>query len=159
MTLNPSNPDPSRMSPSEALRNLDETIREKSILEHPFYQAWNKGMLTKDQLATCPHLLCARRGVSELPGGGRDESQQPDVSHTKASGLRAFYGVEDAKTLEYFTVHEAADVRHRAGEREALAACLVAGVPVHVIQDAASQALDAYWGLLDGVCSEIGLSC
>lgn len=40
------------MAPSEALRRLDEIIRERSILEHPFYQAWEKGMLTKSQLAT-----------------------------------------------------------------------------------------------------------
>ncbi|MEQ1856552.1 MAG: CADD family putative folate metabolism protein [Longimicrobiales bacterium] len=225
------------MAHSEALRELDEMIRERSILEHPFYQAWNKGMLTRDQLATyariyyahveafpgylesamthasdahvraeladnladergnpAPHDVlwldfaegvgarredvigaeahpAARAMVSTFTDLARQslatgvaalyayESQQPDVSHTKSKGLREFYGVEDAKTLEYFTVHEAADVRHRAGERDALAACLAAGVPAHVIQGAAAQALDAYWGLLDGVCSEIGLSC
>ena len=225
------------MSPSEALRALDEMIRERSILEHPFYQAWNKGMLTKDQLATYariyyahveafPGYLEAAIGHASDPqvratladnladelgnpaphpalwldfaegvGANRTdvanaqphpaatamvstfsdlateslatgvaalyayESQQPDVSRTKADGLRAFYGVKDAKTLEYFAVHEAADVEHRAGERAALAACLAAGVPAHVIQGAAARALDAYWGLLDGVCAEIGISC
>lgn len=225
------------MAPAEALRQLDEMIRERSILEHPFYQAWNKGMLTREQLATYARIyyahveafpgyleaamahaedpqvraeladnLADERGnpaphdalwlaFAEGVGADRDhvtsaerhpaasamvstfadlartslatgvaalyayESQQPDVSHTKAHGLRTHYGVDDAKTLEYFTVHEAADVRHRAGEREALATCLAAGVPAHVILGAAARALDAYWGLLDGVCEEIGISC
>lgn len=225
------------MSHSEALRELDEMIRARSILEHPFYQAWNRGELTQDQLATYARIyyahveafpgyleaalthatdahvraeladnLADERGnpaphealwldFAEGVGASRTdvagspahpaaaamvstfaelareslatgvaalyayESQQPDVSRTKAHGLCAFYGVEDAATLEYFKVHEAADVRHRAGERDALAACLAAGVPAHVIHGAAARALDAYWGLLDGVCDEIGISC
>ena len=47
--------------------------------------------------------------------------------------------------------------RHRQGERDALAACLEAGVPAGVLKDATRQALDAYWGLLDGVCQETGI--
>jgi len=226
-----------RMAPSEALRELDEMIRERSILEHPFYQAWNHGTLTRDQLAAYariyyahveafpayleaamkhasdPHVRAEladnladelgnpaphpelwldfaegvganRTDVANAPAHPAAatmvatftslaneslatglaalyayESQQPDVSHTKAEGLRAFYGVDDARTLGYFTVHEAADVRHRAGERDALEACLAAGVPAHVVQGAAAKALDAYWGLLDGVCHEVGISC
>ncbi|MBM4183382.1 MAG: CADD family putative folate metabolism protein [Gemmatimonadetes bacterium] len=225
------------MTQSEALRQLDEMIRERSILQHPFYRAWSQGMLTKDQLATYariyyahveafPRYLEAALAHAEDPqvraeladnlademgnpaphdalwldfaegvGANRTdvmasgphphaaamvstftkltaeslatgvaalyayESQQPDVSCTKAHGLREFYGIEEASTLAYFTVHEAADVRHRAGEREALAACLAAGVPAHVIHGAAAEALDAYWGLLDGVCAEVGISC
>jgi len=225
------------MTHSEALRELDEMIRARSILEHPFYQAWNRGELTREQLAayariyfahveafpgyleatlahaTDPHVhaeltdnLADERGnpaphdalwldFAEGVGASRSdvaaapshpaatamvstfadlarkslatgvaalyayESQQPDVSRTKAHGLRAFYGVDDAKTLGYFTVHEAADVRHRAGERDALAACLASGVPAHLIHGAAARALDAYWGLLDGVCAEIGIAC
>jgi len=225
------------MAPDAALRQLDDMIRERSILEHPFYQAWNRGELTREQLATyarvyyahveafpsyleaslahassdrvrttladnladelgnpAPHPALwldfaegvgANRGevvAAEAHPAARAmvntfsdlakqslatgvaalyayESQQPDVSHTKAEGLRSFYGVSDAKTLAYFTVHAAADVEHRAGERDALAACLAAGVPAHVIHGAAANALDAYWGLLDGVCAEIGISC
>ncbi len=225
------------MAPSEALRRLDEIIRERSILEHPFYQAWEKGMLTQGQLATYariyyahveafPRYLEAAITHAEDPhirmeladnladelgnpaphdalwldfaagvGADRDEvkaaaphaaatamvstfrelaqaslatgvaalyayeSQQPDVARTKAHGLRTHYGVADAETLAYFAVHEDADVRHRAGERQALAVCLAAGVPADVVHSAAERALDAYWSLLDGVCQEIGISC
>lgn len=225
------------MAPDAALRLLDDLIRERSILEHPFYQAWNRGELTREQLATYariyyPHVgafpkyleaamahasdpqvratlqdnlsdelgnpaphpelwldfaegvgakatevataaphAAARAMVNTFSDLAKKslatgvaalyayESQQPEVSRTKAHGLRAFYGVGDAKVLAYFAVHEEADIEHRAGERDALAACLAAGVPAHVIHGAAAKALDAYWGLLDGVCAEIGITC
>ncbi len=85
------------------------------------------------------------------------ESQQPDVARTKVEGLRAHYGVREPAGLTYFEVHETADVRHRQGERDALAACIESGTPASVVVDATDRALDAYWGLLDGVCAEIGI--
>ena len=225
------------MDSSAALRELDAFIRERSILEHPFYQAWTRGELTRDQLATYariyyPHVeafpryleaavahadqpsvraeladnLADERGnpaphddlwLDFAEGVGADrgavataaphaaaativdtfegltreslasglaalyayESQQPEVSRTKADGLRAHYGIENEATLEYFAVHQAADVRHRAGERDALQACLDAGVDVAVVRSSATRALDAYWRLLDAVCEEAGITC
>jgi len=223
------------MASPDVLRELDEIIRERSILQHPFYQAWECGALTREQLATYariyyPHVLAFtdyletaiekadspevraelldnledERGnpaphdelwlaFAEGMGAKREdvvraephpaaqamvttfraladeslaaglaalyayESQQPEVSCTKLAGLRGHYGIEDAGTLEYFEVHEAADVRHRQGERDALAACLAAGVPADTLKSATRRALDAYWGLLDGVCRETGI--
>jgi pyrroloquinoline-quinone synthase len=89
------------------------------------------------------------------------ESQQPEVAKRKAAGLCERYGVDDAKTLAYFTVHAEADVRHREGERAALRRCLDAGATRDEVIDAANEALDAYWRLLDGVCREasIPLAC
>ena len=225
------------MSPAETLRELDRTIRERSILEHPFYRAWTRGALTREQIATYarvyyPHVeafptyleaalahdcepwiraeladnLADELGhpaphdslwldfaqgvgasreevsaatphraadaiVSTFEGLARSslatglaalyayEAQQPEVSRTKAEGLRAHYGVSDPEALAYFRVHEQADQRHRQGERDALAACLAAGVAPQVVHVAASRALESYWGLLDGVCGEIGVSC
>jgi pyrroloquinoline-quinone synthase len=225
------------MDSSAVLRELDASIRERSILKHPFYRAWERGDLTRSQLATYariyyPHVRAFPRyleaamahatddgvraeladnladelgnpaphddlwldfaeGVGANPAAVVDtaphpaaekivstfaslageslatglaalyayESQQPEVSRTKANGLRSHYGIEDARTTAYFTVHEAADVRHRAGERHALRACLDEGVPAAAVQEATRRALDAYWGLLDGVCEEIGLRC
>ena len=223
------------MAPSDVLRELDETIRARSILRHPFYQAWEKGALTKEQLATYariyyPHVrafpgyLEAAMGHASDPAIRREladnladelhepaphhalwldfaqalgldpteveaaephpaaraivstfgdlayeglagglaalyayESQQPEVSCTKAAGLRSHYGVDDPAAVAYFEVHEAADVRHRQGERDALAACLAAGTSPEVVMRATERALDAYWGLLDGVCQEVGI--
>jgi pyrroloquinoline-quinone synthase len=85
------------------------------------------------------------------------ESQQPEVSRTKAEGLCRHYGVTDERSLAYFTVHQEADRRHREGERRALARCLAGGASRDEVLAAASEALDAYWGLLDGVCEEAGV--
>src|SRR5205823_13657986 len=40
------------MTTAETLCALDNFIRERSILQHPFYRAWQRGELTSDQLAT-----------------------------------------------------------------------------------------------------------
>lgn len=210
---------------------LDRRIADRSILRHPFYRAWQAGMLTRAQIATYaavyyPHVaafpdhLRAAAGRAQDPvvraellanldeelsqpephpelwlrfaaGVGGDaeairvaaptdatraivgafrelceqsaaaglaalyayESQQPEVSREKTEGLRRFYGAEHAATLEYFEVHSEADVRHRAGERKALARCLEQGTTRGEVLASAERALDAYWGLLDEVCA------
>jgi len=217
------------------LGRLDDLIQSRSILEHPFYVAWQKGELTRDQLAdyarmyyphveAFPHYLesaIAGSDDSEIRAELQDnledersipephpklwldfaaafdldegdvseadphpatkkmvstfdrltsngtagavtalyayESQQPEVSRQKVEGLQAFYGVDDPQSLAYFEVHAEADIEHRAGERRAIARCLEAGATEEEILDAAGQALDAYWGLLEGVCQEAGI--
>src|ERR1700678_4767193 len=42
------------------------------------------------------------------------EAQVPEIATEKMSGLRNFYGITDSRSLSYFSVHEEADVRHRA---------------------------------------------
>jgi len=86
------------------------------------------------------------------------ESQQPEVSRQKEAGLHERYGVAEAEALSYFTVHSEADLRHREGERRAIALCLEAGASADEVLTAADGALDAYWSLLDGVAAEIGLA-
>ncbi|HKV90871.1 MAG TPA: CADD family putative folate metabolism protein, partial [Thermoplasmata archaeon] len=48
------------------------------------------------------------------------ESIFPEVAAEKARGLGKFYGVTDARGLEFFRVHTAADVEHSAAERRLL---------------------------------------
>ena len=223
------------MASPDTLRDLDDTIQARSILRHPFYQAWEQGVLTRAHLATYarvyyPHVrafpgylesairhaddpgiraelthnLADERAdpaphdelwldFAEHLGLDRDdvtaadphpaaaamvgtyaaltaeslptglaalyayESQQPEVAETKVQGLRAHYGIGAPAALAYFEVHRMADVRHRQGERDALAACLESGTPAEVVTGATERALDAYWRLLDGVSAEIGL--
>lgn len=227
------------MDTRDTLQRLDRLIGSRSILEHPFYQAWSAGELTLDQLRAYariyyPHVAAfpgylesaaeratdaevrhelednlreeltepkahdalwldfaaglglereavaaaqvdpaAREAVSRFEAlasgetGGAVaalyayESQQPEVSRTKADGLLRFYGIEDEATVAYFEVHTEADVRHREGERQALARCLANGTTEEELLAATDEALGAYWGLLDGVCRETGipLSC
>lgn len=102
--------------------------------------------------------LAQRDAASGLAALYAYESQQPEVSQTKRTGLREQYGVQDAEALAYFDVHATADVRHRQGERDALARCLAAGADPDAVTGAAGEALDAYWALLDGVCDEAGVT-
>ncbi len=89
------------------------------------------------------------------------ESQQPEVARQKADGLRSLYGISEPKTLAYFEVHAQADIEHRAGEVRALERCLEIsddpGAVQQTILEAAGEALDAYWLLLDDVCNLTGM--
>lgn len=85
------------------------------------------------------------------------ESQIPEIAKTKREGLAAFYGIEDADAVRFFTVHEEADVWHRQVERDALGR--VAGTVVDRRKALASAArcLDALNGALDGILREARL--
>ena len=223
------------MTTEETLGALDDLIRERSILQHPFYRAWQRGELTSDQVATYsrvyyPHVAafprylknainCASDSVirsaleqnldDELTNPAphpelwldfaaatsqegqavkcaepvpktadsiatfdrltnRDiasgltalyayESQQPEVAAEKLRGLRDCYGIHSPQALSYFAVHATADMEHRAAERSAIGRCLDSGTSPDTIMNAAEEALDAYWNLLDGVCEEASL--
>ena len=224
------------MPTNDTIDRLDELIRRRSILEHPFYVAWTGGELTRPQLrryaelyyphvaafpdylrnamatagnpevrrelednlseelnepkahnelwldfaeglgadrarveqttdggpgvetATTFHQLTSRGTAAAIAALYSYESQQPEVASLKASGLRELYGVEDEATVAYFDVHAEADVRHREGERAALESCLAEGASEAEVMQAAGEALDAYWGLLDRVCAETGVA-
>lgn len=103
--------------------------------------------------------LAGRSSAAALAALYAYESQQPEVAATKAAGLTRHYGVADPQSLAYFTVHAEADLRHRDGERRALGLCLENGASQEEVLGAASEALDAYWNLLDGVCREAGIAC
>jgi pyrroloquinoline-quinone synthase len=98
--------------------------------------------------------LCASTPARALAALYAYESQQPGVSQEKIAGLREQYGITHERALVYFTVHAEADIAHCEGERRALEACLETGATRDEVIDAASQALDAYWQLLDAVCAE-----
>lgn len=155
----------------ELLENLAEELSEPA----PHAELWlafarGCGVESDAMIAAAP-ADGAREAVTafrRLAAGGTAgalaalyayESQQPEVAATKADGLRRHYGVTDDASLAYFTVHAEADLRHRQGERQALARCLEAGAGRREVLDAAGEALDAYWGLLDGVCREAGVDC
>jgi pyrroloquinoline-quinone synthase len=220
------------MRPDETIRCLDEMIQSRSILAHPFYVAWQRGELTREQLGTYasfyyPHVAafpgyierardCAKNPLvrAELEDNLADElanpaphnelwldfaeefgvdraaletalprpvaaavvetfnartsadtggalaalyayeSQQPEVAKQKVAGLRERYGVTEAKSLMYFEVHAQSDVRHSEGERQAILQCLADGATHESVMESASEALDAYWTLLDGICEE-----
>jgi pyrroloquinoline-quinone synthase len=79
------------------------------------------------------------------------ESQVPLVAKTKREGLAKFYGLDDARSLQFFTVHEAADVFHSQVERDLLVEhCRTPGEQGRAVA-AADQAARSLWHFLDGV--------
>jgi pyrroloquinoline-quinone synthase len=208
---------------------LDEIIEERSLLKHPFYQAWNAGTLPLDSLreyakqyfhfeAAFPTFLSAiharmepgeaRKAVldnlwdeehgdqnhlalwlrfceslgldeaevrasepnaetRELVEGFRAvcnegtvaeglatlyayESQAPRVAETKIHGLRKFYGFEDPKGYEFFSVHQEADVYHSQAERDVVTAAATTTEARDGLEDATRVAADRLWRFLDG---------
>ena len=50
------------------------------------------------------------------------ESQVPAVSVEKIEGLKSRYGIDDPRTLAFFTVHSTLDLEHSGAERDAIRA-------------------------------------
>ncbi len=154
---------------------LEENLREEQGEPTPHPELWlyfaeGLGMNRQEVLDARPvpevekaikifQDTCARSTGAALSALYAYESQQPEVSSEKIKGLQTFYQIHSQQTLSYFSVHEEADIRHRAEEREALAHCLNQGVSSHTVFDAAQRALDAHWLLLDGVSRQAGISC
>ncbi|HXV12724.1 MAG TPA: CADD family putative folate metabolism protein [Candidatus Krumholzibacteria bacterium] len=79
------------------------------------------------------------------------ESQVPMVAKTKREGLAKFYALDDARAVEFFTVHEEADIVHSAVERDLLVEhCRTEDEQTRAIA-VADQAAGALWHFLDGV--------
>jgi len=208
---------------------LDAIIDERSLLKHPFYQAWNAGTLPLESLqeyakqyfhfeAAFPTFLSAVHarmeagparqavlenlwdeehgeqnhlalwlefakslGVSEadvrasepnaetrdLIDGFRAacaegtvaeglatlyayESQAPKVAETKIRGLKAFYGFEDPKGYEFFSVHQGIDVYHSQTERDVVAAAATTDTARAGLEEATATAAGRLWRFLDG---------
>jgi pyrroloquinoline-quinone synthase len=182
------------------IERVNSTIEKKSLLNHPFYQKWNEGKLTQEELreyakqyyhfvkhfprfVSCVHSNCDDvntrqillenladeegfktgiedhprlwinfaqglglteaevkaaepiREVEDLVDGMYEltrspeftlglaalyayESQVPEISKTKIEGLKKFYGIDSEKAIEFFKVHEEADIYHSRDEME-----------------------------------------
>lgn len=207
---------------------LDSEVAGRRLLDHPFYQRWNAGTLTLDELreyarqyyhyaAAFPTFLsalhaqtddlaarqyllenlieeergpenhpelwlrfCESLGVTReevLTGAPNEatqaliatmrslaregglarglaalyayESQVPAVATAKIEGLSKWYGISDARSISFFTVHQSADVVHAQTSRELLAQhCADDAEPA---RDAASRTLQALYAFLDSV--------
>jgi pyrroloquinoline-quinone synthase len=78
------------------------------------------------------------------------EAQVPEVAVTKIDGLKRFYGITDQQGLAFFQVHVQADRYHADTGRQILRAHLAPDQAEEVV-NSCDQALNALWGMLDGV--------
>jgi len=86
------------------------------------------------------------------------EVQQPEVASQKRDGLRTHYGITGGESLTYFNVHAEADIAHSQEERDVLRHCLGDSGEPGIVINAATESLNAYWELLDGVCEQTNIS-
>ncbi|MGE0821299.1 MAG: CADD family putative folate metabolism protein [Candidatus Binatia bacterium] len=78
------------------------------------------------------------------------EAQVPEVSESKIAGLQQFYGINDPRGLAFFEVHRQADRFHADTGRQILREYVTPEAAEELIPTC-EQALDALWGMLDGV--------
>ena len=79
------------------------------------------------------------------------EKQLPEISRSKINGLAQFYSLGNSREgIEYFTVHEEADVRHAAVWKSIIES--VSHYPSESLYKAATDSLWAQNKLLDSVC-------
>lgn len=105
---------------------------------------------TRQSVAVMKRLSNQPDGLEGMAALYAYESQIPEVARTKREGLRDFYGLDDDRSVAFFTVHETADVEHRATERQIIAAGVTASNSAAVL-GAADEAARALWSFLDGV--------
>jgi pyrroloquinoline-quinone synthase len=89
--------------------------------------------------------LAADSTPAGLAGLAAYELQSPEVSASKAGGLRRHYGL-DGTAVAFWDTHAVADFDHAEWMLEALAAT---GVDAGAVSDAAAAAADAWWAFLD----------
>jgi pyrroloquinoline-quinone synthase len=86
------------------------------------------------------------------------ESQIPAICESKIDGLKKFYGFNDPKGYEYFSVHIEADKEHSATEREMLSA-KIDNHNAESVRVSVNRVLDALWEMLSGVCRRHAIAC
>jgi pyrroloquinoline-quinone synthase len=79
------------------------------------------------------------------------EGQVPEVATEKINGLRDRYGVDDARTLSFFTVHSTLDIEHSGAERDMISSLATTEADEEAAVAATGAALDAWWGFLSAV--------
>ena len=86
------------------------------------------------------------------------ESQIPAICESKIDGLKKYYGFNDPKGYEYFSVHIEADKEHSAAEREMLITRIDNRNAAKVLASV-NRVLDALWEMLSGVCRRHAIAC
>jgi len=152
----------------EARRTLLENLMEEEGIgnkDHPsLWMQFAEALgATREQVESTAPLPTTRALVDTMMASARDEAfpvgvaalyayeaQVPEVSKVKIHGLKQFYGVDTPAGLEFFTVHQEADVHHSADERDLIARHTPAALEGRV-KESAERTAKALWGFLDGV--------
>jgi len=221
------------LTKEQFIEEVNSTIEKKSLLNHPFYQKWNEGKLSVEELreyakqyyhfvkhfprfVSCVHSNCDDvktrqillenladeegfktgiedhpalwlnfakelglseeevrnaqpiREVEDLVDGMYEltrspeftlglaalyayESQVPEISKTKISGLKNFYNIDSKKGIEFFEVHEEADIYHSRDEMEIMNNTNKTLEDQKRLINTVDESATLMWNFLDGV--------
>ncbi|MGH1363958.1 MAG: CADD family putative folate metabolism protein [Calditrichia bacterium] len=106
---------------------------------------------TIQSVNTLKRLTCSDNFAEGIAALYAYESQVPEVARKKREGLKEFYGIEDDRTVSYFSVHEEADIEHSDAEREILLRYATDSSTEERLLNAAEESAKAMWMLLDGI--------
>jgi pyrroloquinoline-quinone synthase len=79
------------------------------------------------------------------------ESQIPAVASAKIEGLRDNYGIDDEKSVSFFSVHKTLDEVHSEAERDMVESLVKTEEELEEVVIAVETATDALCSFLDGV--------
>lgn len=79
------------------------------------------------------------------------ESQVPAISRTKIDGLKNFYGVDTERAIEFFKVHEEADVYHSKDEMDIMIKENKTHEDQKRLVNTVDESATLMWNFLDGV--------
>jgi pyrroloquinoline-quinone synthase len=113
---------------------------------------------TKNLIATFRSVCGNEPSADGLAALYAYESQIPAICESKIEGLKKFYGFNDPKGYEYFSVHIEADKEHSAAEREMLSA-KIDNRNAESVRASVNRVLDALWEMLSGVCRRHAIAC
>ena len=106
---------------------------------------------TQESVSTLKQLTQNEDFINGVAALYAYESQVPEIAKTKREGLAKFYGIDDSRTVAYFTVHETADVKHSDAERSILTKYCTTEETQKQVIDSAEKSAKAMWTFLDGV--------
>lgn len=79
------------------------------------------------------------------------ESQIPEIAGVKIDGLKQFYGMNESKDYEFFTVHQIADVYHAQSTMALIESYATTETQAAEVTKAAQTVAQALWQFLDGI--------
>jgi pyrroloquinoline-quinone synthase len=106
---------------------------------------------TRELIATFTDLCRNRPYYAGLAALHAFESQVPQIAAVKIEGLRRFYGISSDEAVEFFSVHEKADVWHSAAEWRLIEHAADTPAKQAEVLAATRAACDALWSFLDEV--------
>ncbi|MBI1888793.1 MAG: iron-containing redox enzyme family protein, partial [Candidatus Spechtbacteria bacterium] len=128
----------------EIERTADNAHTHKYSSDYPVLQGTHDLLVTYTRLA---NVINYQDGLAALYAY---ESQIPVIARAKIRSMHEHYNIHDLKALQFFVTHYTQDVEHATNEAQGIV-MYISQADCHRIEESAREALDAWWGFLDGL--------